>query len=148
MNKNPTLNTSGCKDMTAYEAISNVSRAEKTEAGYKPEPPMIYICSPLAGDIETNVANALKYCRFAVEHGYFPIAPHCYLPRFMNDGDPAERELAMSFGLRLLSGCRELWIFGSRLSEGMKREVLAAKWRGIKIKQFSEKIKKQRRDLQ
>lgn len=139
-NKNPTLNASGCKDMTAYKAIKNVIRQERRTAGIKKGAPMVYICSPFAGDTETNVANALRYCRFAVGKGMFPIAPHCYLPRFMDDGVPAERELALFFGIRLLYDCRELWIFGTRISEGMNREIRAAKQRGIKIKQFTEEM--------
>jgi hypothetical protein len=135
---NPTLNASGCLDMTAYKALSNVSREERREAGLKPEPQKVYICSPFAGDMEQNVRNALKYCRFALQKGKFPIAPHCYLPRFMDDNAPAERELAMSFGIRFLYECRELWIFGTYISEGMKREILAAKWRRIRIRQFNE----------
>ena len=139
-NINPTLNASGCKDMTAYKAIKNVIRQERRTAGIKKDAPMVYICSPFAGDTEVNVEKALKYCRFALGKGRFPIAPHCYLPRFMDDGVPAERELALSFGIRLLYDCRELWIFGTRISEGMNREIRAAKQRGIKIKQFTEEM--------
>ena len=141
MNENPKLNASGCRDMTAYKAITNISRAERKPAGIKTEPPMVFICSPFAGDIDANVANAMKYCRFAIDKGKFPIAPHCYFPRFMDDGDPVQRELGISFGIRLLYGCRELWIFGSRISEGMKKEILTAKWRGIRIRQFDENMK-------
>jgi hypothetical protein len=140
VNSNPKLNASGCKDMTAYKAINNTSRAERKAAGGKAEPPKVYICSPFAGDTEANVEKALKYCRFAVDSGKFPVAPHCYFPRFMDDGDPAERELAMSFGIRLLYDCRELWIFGAHISEGMKREILAAKWKNIRIRRFSENM--------
>jgi len=55
----------------------------------------------------------------------------------MNDDNPAERRLALSFGLRLLNDCQELWVFGSRISEGMKREIVTARRRGIKIKRFN-----------
>ena len=139
-NKNPTLNASGCKDMTAYEALRNVAREEKQKCSETPAYEKVYICSPFAGDTETNAANALRYCRFAIGKGKFPIAPHCYLPRFMDDDDPAERELALSFGIQLLYECRALWIFGNRISDGMKKEILAAKWRGIKIKKFNENM--------
>ena len=139
-NRNPTLNASSCKDMTAYKAISNTSRAEKRAAGIKPEIPKVYICSPFAGDTEANVENALKYCRFAIDKGKLPIAPHCYFPRFLDDGNAAERELGMSFALRLLYDCREIWVFGARISEGMKREILAAKWKGVRIQRFSENM--------
>jgi hypothetical protein len=137
--KNPKLNASGCRDMTAFEAINNVRREERREAK-KREFPKVYICSPFAGDTETNVRNALRYCRFAVKQGKLPIAPHCYFPQFMNDDDPAERELALSFGLRLLYGCRELWIFGNNISPGMKLEIAAARQRGITVKNFNEKM--------
>ena len=133
-------NSEGYLDLTAYEAMTAVRREERKNSAIKPEPSKVYICSPFRGDVETNVANALRYCRFAVERGKFPIAPHCYLPRFMNDANPVERELAISFGLRLLNDCRELWIFGSTISEGMRKEILAAKWRNIKIKQFNENM--------
>jgi len=139
-NKNPTLNASGCKDMTAYEALRNVAREEKQKCSETPAYEKVYICSPFAGDTEVNVENALKYCRFAVRQGKFPIAPHCYLPRFMDDDNPDERALALSFGIRLLYGCRELWIFGSHISAGMKQEITAAKQRGIQIKNFNEKM--------
>jgi hypothetical protein len=139
-NRNPTLNASGCKDMTAYQALQKVSREEKREAGVKTEPAKVYICSPFAGDRPANVEKALKYCRFALGKGKFPIAPHCYLPQFMDDTIPTERELAITFGLRLLYDCRELWIFGSHISEGMKKEILAAKWRHIRVRQFDENM--------
>ena len=140
MHKNPTLNASGCRDITAYKAITNISREEKSAAGTTVEAMMVYICSPFAGDTEVNVGKALRYCRFALDKRAFPIAPHCYLPRFMDDSDPAERELAMSLAMRLLYECRELWIFGAHISEGMRREILAAKWRNIRIRRFNENM--------
>ena len=56
----------------------------------------------------------------------------------MDDEIPAQRELALSFGIRLLHGCRELWVFGDVISEGMKREISAAKRRYIPIRYFQE----------
>jgi hypothetical protein len=55
----------------------------------------------------------------------------------MNDADREERELALSFGLRLLGGCREVWIFGDTISAGMKREIAEARRRGITMKFFT-----------
>ena len=139
MSKNPIFNASGCKDLTAHKAINNASRSEQKETGNS-KPPKVYICSPFAGDTEANAKKALKYCKFAVEQGKFPIAPHCYFPRFMDDSNPAERELAMSFALRLLCECREIWVFGDKISEGMKREIYAAKRKKIRIRQFNENL--------
>jgi hypothetical protein len=105
------------------------------------EPPKIYICSPFKGDTKTNVQNALRYCRFAVNNGMFPIAPHCYLPRFMNDDNAVERELALSFGLRLMYGCKEVWVFGERISDGMRLEIETANERNIRVRYFSDSCK-------
>ncbi|GHU90125.1 hypothetical protein FACS1894202_09430 [Clostridia bacterium] len=96
----------------------------------------VYICSPYRGRNETeiggNVGNAIKYCRYAVKQGVFPIAPHLYLTRFLDDNNPAERTLGLELGLVLLRACSEVWILGERISEGMRGEIAEAKRLGIK----------------
>ena len=134
--RGPRFNSSGYYDPVAYEAIGRGIRDERK----KSQPPKIYICSPFKGDTVTNKAKALKYCRFALEQGKFPIAPHAYLPQFMDDDNPAERVLALSFGIRLLGGCKEIWVFGNYISEGMKQEIRTAEKFGIKIKHFNENM--------
>ncbi len=94
-------NAEGYSDPTAYEALSSIIHKEKHSAKVKADFPKVYICSPFAGDMEMNVKRALKYCRFALARARLPIAPHCYFPRFMDDGIPSERELAVA----ARSGC-------------------------------------------
>ncbi|GHV35022.1 hypothetical protein FACS18949_12160 [Clostridia bacterium] len=97
----------------------------------------VYICSPYRGRNETeigeNVGRAIKYCQYAVKQGVFPIAPHLYLTRFLDDSDPAERKLGLELGLVMLRDCSELWVFGERVSEGMRGEINEATKLGIKI---------------
>ncbi len=102
---------------------------------------LIYICSPFAGDIEYNISRARGYCRFAVSEGYIPLAPHLHYPQFMDDLDQESRELGLSFALILLAKCDELWVFGTRVSEGMVREILTARKKGMPIRYFDEKCK-------
>ena len=85
----------------------------------------VYICSPLRGDYKANQKKAEKYCRLAVLCGCFPIAPHIYLPRFMDDTNPEEREIALKMGLDILDSCDQLWVFmpDGGPSEGMAREI-------------------------
>jgi len=135
-NRNPKLNSSGCRDPVAYEAIGRIIRRERKAKA----PPKVYIASPFKGNTVRNTANVICYCRFAVEQGFFPIAPHAYLPLFMDDNNTAERELALSFGIRLLGGCKQLWIFGTKITDGMRREINAAKNQGIIIRQFNENM--------
>nr|DAQ42328.1 MAG TPA: deoxyribosyltransferase [Caudoviricetes sp.] len=129
-------NSEGYLDLTAYEAVQTVDK--EIRDGQRRRYPKIYICSPFRGDTEVNTQNAISYCRFAVKQGYFPIAPHIWLTRFLDDADRNERDLGISFGLRLLSGCREVWVFGSRISDGMGKEIKEAERRSIPVRYFSE----------
>ncbi len=124
MNQNK-LNASGCKDLTAYEAIGNIIKQEKAERFR----PLIYICSPYSGEVETNVSNARKYSKFAVQNGYIPLAPHLLFPQFMDDENDKERELAMFFNKVLLGKCYEVWVFGDVISEGMAEEIKIATYK-------------------
>lgn len=94
----------------------------------------IFVCSPLAGDIKKNIYRARKYSRYVVDQGHIPITPHIYFTQFLDDTDPEERQLGMDMGIKLLFACDELWVFGDRISKGMRHEI---KWfysdRPIKI---------------
>ena len=102
--------------------------------------PIVYICSPYAGDIETNVVAARRYSRFAVEKGYIPIAPHLLFPQFLNDSDPNERELGLFFGNAIMSKCSEIWVFGSKISNGMAAEINRARWKNYRLRYFTEEL--------
>ena len=81
--------------------------------------PLVYICSPYAGDVERNVNMARLYSRFAVRNTCIPLAPHLLFPQFMDDGIPAERELVLFMGMVLLTKCEQVWVFGSVISSGI-----------------------------
>ena len=121
-------------DSTAYEALSRIE-SEQKKLSFRP---VVYICSPYSGDIETNVQNARKYCRFAVDSGCVPIAPHLLFPQFMTDNNPTERELAIFMDIVLLTKCAELWVFGENISSGMKIEIAKAKRKRQTIRYFTE----------
>jgi len=122
-------------DPTAYEALTAVRREEKRRSRvYRP---LVYICSPFAGDVERNIENARKYCAFAVKQKAIPLAPHLHYPQFMDDGDPAQRKDGLRFALILLVKCDALWVFGERISEGMKKEIAKARKKSIPIKFFT-----------
>lgn len=99
--------------------------------------PLVYICSPLSGDIPSNTERARQFCRFALEKGQIPLAPHLMFPQFVNDDDPAERELALFVDIVLLGKCSELWVFGDTVSTGMQTEIEVAKKRRQPIRYFN-----------
>ena len=94
---------------------------------------IIYICSPLKGDIQKNIDNALEYCRRVTFEGNVPIAPHAYFTSFLDDTVPHERKVGMEMGMELLKHADEVQVFGDRISEGMKNEIAYAEENGIPI---------------
>ena len=125
-------------DPTAYAAMAKIENEEKALFTFRP---IVYICSPYAGDVEANVKAAQRYTRFAVDTGYLPVAPHLLFPQFMNDRDIKERQLAMFFGNVLMSKCAEVWVFGSYISSGMEAEIERAKRKNYSIRYFSTDLK-------
>lgn len=128
-------NSEGYSDPVPFEAFKAIEREEK-KSNYMP---IVYICSPFSGNEEWNTMKAREYSRFAVSSGAIPIAPHLLFPQFMDEA--TERELAMFMNMVLLGRCRELWVFGDRISEGMAAEILRAKWKRMRIRYFTEDYK-------
>lgn len=135
------FNSEGYYDPTTYEALTNIHREEVAADKKAAYLPLVYVCSPYAGDVENNVANAKKYSRFAVENNAIPITPHLLYPQFMDDSNEQEREMAMYFNYVLLGKCTELWVFGGVVSRGMAREINVAKKRRMKIRWFTWEMK-------
>jgi len=128
------VNAEGYQDPTACIALNKVA-TEEAKAAFMP---LVYVCSPLRGEVECNVQRAQWYSRQAVKLGYIPITPHIYFTQFMNDESPAERDKALFMNKVLLGKCHELWVVGETISEGMQLEIKWARWRRMPIRYFSE----------
>lgn len=129
-------NSEGYLDPTAYEAIKNIEEEIKLE-----KKKIVFICSPFAGDIELNTERARRYGRFAITKNTVPFIPHLLYPQLLDEDDLDERNLGISMGLRILSLCNELWVFGDRISSGMAAEIAKAKSLKIPIKYFTAHCK-------
>ena len=131
------FNSEGYYDPTTYEALTNIEKEERALRAFRP---IVYICSPYAGDVTANVENARRYSRFAVDKHYLPIAPHIYFTQFMDDSIPEERNTAIFMNWVLMSKCVELWVFGENISAGMKAEIDRAKRKHMRIRYFTEEL--------
>lgn len=98
--------------------------------------PLVYICSPYSGDVEGNRKRTVEFCRFALEAGQIPLAPHLMFPQFMTDDDQEQRELALFMDIVLMGKCSEVWVLGERISEGMVAEIAKAKQRRQRVRYF------------
>ena len=99
------FNSEGYYDPTAFEVMTIIENEERALRAFRP---IVYICSPFTGDVNGNVAAAQHYSRFAVDKGYIPVAPHLLFPQFLDDDNPAERQLGLFFGNALMGKCSEV----------------------------------------
>ena len=133
------FNGEGYYDPVVYEALTKVEaeeRAARVAAAYRP---LVYICSPYAGDIEKNTYRARAFSRFAVEKNCIPMAPHLLFPQFMNES--TERWIGLKMGIVLWGKCEQVWVFGNLISEGMAAEIEKAKKQRKTIRYFTEELK-------
>ena len=102
----------------------------------------VYICAPLAGDVQGNLEKAKRYSEYALRCGAAPVTPHFYA-MCLNDSIPKEREMGIAAGLSLLWFCDEVWVFGDETTEGMAQEIKLAHNLNIKVRIIKEhEIKK------
>lgn len=141
-------NSEGYFSPTEYEAFSRIEREERAAEKFAAFRPIVYICSPYShGCINTNIENARKYSRFAVDKHYLPITPHIYFTQFMDDTVSEERETAVFMNFVLMSKCVELWVFGDIISAGMKAEIERAERKHMKIRYFTEELEEKKCEI-
>lgn len=94
----------------------------------------VYVCSQYGtrGNRETNLEFAKLFCGAVIDEGMIPICPHLFFAEVLNDDVESQRAAGMEIGLELLEECDELRIY-SRISEGMKAEILKAEELGIPV---------------
>lgn len=133
----PRCNKEGYADPTAQFALKRCpAKNKKTwNPSYRP---IVFICSPYAGDTERNVKNAIRYCKYALTQNKFPFAPHLQFPQFLDDRIPEERELGLKYGRIYLRDCKEVWVFGTYFSRGMEAEIAFAKRWKIPVRFFTD----------
>ena len=70
------FNHEGYSDPTTYEALTNIHREEVAADKKAAYLPLVYVCSPYAGDIGNNVKNAKAYSGSDVKENAIPVTPH------------------------------------------------------------------------
>lgn len=124
-------------DPTFDGAYSQIRKDEKIIKCGEKFIPWVYIASPYCGDVKTNTENAKRYSLFAVMQGKVPFCPHIYFTQFLDDNVGVERKIGLNLALHMLRRCREVWVFGDTVSEGMRNEIRIAKKRCIPVRYFT-----------
>ena len=102
-----------------------------------------YICSPFRADTreqrEKNLRTARAYMFYANKKmNMNAAAPHAYLPLLLCDEIPAERAIALRFGLEILEQSDVMLVCGNKLSNGMRGEIAKAALLRLPITVFDE----------
>lgn len=100
-----------------------------------------YICSPLSDASEEGMLANIKAAKAYMFYSNTRLkmvarAPHAYLPFLLCDDIPAERAIALQFGLKLLEQSDVLLVCGNRISKGMEGEIAKAAALKIPIQVF------------
>lgn len=91
----------------------------------------VYVCHPFAGDPAGNIERVRGISRLLAAEGVLPVAPHLYLPQFLDER--TERDEALRLCLELLRTCDEVRVFGASISPGMRREIEHARALGLPV---------------
>ena len=101
------------------------------------------MCSPFRADTreqcEKNLRTARAYMFYANKKmNMNAAAPHAYLPLLLCDEIPAERAIALRFGLEILEQSDVMLVCGNKLSNGMRGEIAKAALLRMPITVFDE----------
>lgn len=70
---------------------------------------LVYVCSPMHGNIEINRKKAEYYSRVIYNRGYVPMCVHIYLEQATGlTEENGDRKELLRLGLELLKRCDEL----------------------------------------
>lgn len=99
---------------------------------------LVYVCSPLSAPtregIAENMEKAKAYTELVSRHFKCrAIAPHSFLPAYLDDNIPQEREIGLAFGLSVLKLSKAIVVCGDRISKGMQGEIRLARELNIPV---------------
>lgn len=103
---------------------------------------MTYVCSKYRAknevEMQQHIMDAMEACRAVHERGDIPVAPHLYWPRFLDEGNPEDRDYGLQAGMEALKRCDQMVVIIRQegpedewISQGMQAEITAAAKMGI-----------------
>lgn len=104
---------------------------------------VVFIGHPVSGDVEGNIKKILDVCKQAHKRNIIPCVPYLVSLQYLNDDIVEDRELGIEANLECFHRgyIDELWLFGDRISKGMRQEIELAKELGIPIVSKTEETK-------
>lgn len=93
----------------------------------------VFVAHPISGDVEGNLRKVAAICRVIHNPGLIPIFPSFARRQYLDD--EGARVLAEEVNREYFRRgmVDEIWFYGNRMSDGMKREAVAAHFFGIPL---------------
>lgn len=87
---------------------------------------VIFVCAPVAGDVEANLEKIRAYCKKLILNGDFPVAPVLMCVQFLDEDEFRDREKGIRIGEEMMKCCTQVDVLGRVVTEGMARDIKAA----------------------
>ena len=106
----------------------------------------VYPAHPIGGDVENNVKLIRKIVRMLhFTPGIMPVAPYMVdVQGVLDDDIPSERAMGLATATEYFKRgmIDEVWLYGPRISNGMRAEVLFAWDIGIPVRAITSETKR------
>ena len=90
----------------------------------------VFIAHPISGDIKGNMAEILRICKevHTKDGNIIPVVPYMVSLQYLDDTIQEDRELGIEANFECFhrNYVDELWLYGEKISEGMKGEIRLA----------------------
>jgi len=83
----------------------------------------IFVCAPVAGNVEKNLEGIRDYCKKLVKQGDHPVAPVLMCIQFLDENKPHGREYGIRIGRELMKCCTHMHVLGNKVTKGMARDI-------------------------
>jgi hypothetical protein len=109
----------------------------------------VYICHPIGGDVKNNVQKVTEICSKIHNEDIIPVVPYLVSLQYLDDEVKEDRELGIDANLECFHRkyIDEVWLYGNRISPGMKQEILIARKYGVPVIAKTEETEKELKNL-
>ena len=110
-----------------------------------------YIAHPVSGDVKGNIEKIIEVVREVnmTNGNVVPFVPYLADLYALDDNEPAERERGIKNDMHILNTglVDEVWLYGPRISNGMKAEIEFARSRNIPVIQKDIRLTESLKEL-
>jgi len=104
----------------------------------------VFVGHPIGGNVQDNLKKVLGICERIHTKTVVPVAPYLVSLQYLDDKVVEDRRLGIEANLECFyrGYVDELWLFGDKISAGMREEILIARKLKIPVIAQTDETKK------